>query len=648
MGKTKLGIIVLMLMLLSIGGLSSCDGKSSGSIKKTSVEGLDIKYDLTTKKGYKEAIEDRTFLTLELENATVDEQVSTGILGDTDSDGEVTIEDSLLTAQYYISMDLEYFDTTVADVNGDTVINITDALLIAQYYSGQITSFPVEAMQSYTVSFDTDGGSTIEPVTLKYGVLLGRPEVPVKAGSYFAGWYKDEAFTQRWNFSADTVTADTISDNAAVNIVLYAKWASLNDFEYETGDDGSFVIITGYTGSEAVLATPAQIDGKPVQVISESVFGGNETVEDVTLTGPLTGVLERTFKNCVNLKSVTIEDQAAVSVQKDTFAGCAALTEASFGNSVQKIGDENEMVFYDSDNLRTVKIGSSVTFISQDFVRISTKLTDIIVDRDNRYYKSIDGVLFYAPTDKDIYTLLKYPAGKMETDYTVPAMVTDIAPYAFYCAGNIQTVSFAHDSVVTSIGNHAFYACTKLSTIILPASVTSLGEDNPFGFCDIEEFVIAPGNSHFYTIDGVLFDSSNVLRCYPFQKKDTSYEVPDSTTGIGNWAFSSNFYLKEVSINEGVTEIGNNAFNCAGLVTIAIPASVRRIGYAALDNTLYLMTVYFMGTNPPELEEGSYSTGVFDWDSIRKNNTQILVPAGSVDTYLNAWGIGFERNLKAQ
>ena len=64
-----------------------------------------------------------------------------GLLGDVDSNGTVNIVDSLLVAQYYVGLDPQGFNVSVADVDDDGDVDIIDALLIAQYYVGLITEF---------------------------------------------------------------------------------------------------------------------------------------------------------------------------------------------------------------------------------------------------------------------------------------------------------------------------------------------------------------------------------------------------------------------------------------------------------------------------------------------------------------------------
>ncbi len=69
---------------------------------------------------------------------------------------------------------------------------------------------------TFTVSFESNGGSSIEPQKIADGCLVNKPADPVKGDLTFLGWYKDVTFTTPWDFSKDTVTSDT---------VLYAKWA---------------------------------------------------------------------------------------------------------------------------------------------------------------------------------------------------------------------------------------------------------------------------------------------------------------------------------------------------------------------------------------------------------------------------------------
>ena len=87
---------------------------------------------------------------------------------------------------------------------------------------------PAETPTTYTVTFDSNGGSQVAPITdVEHGSTITAPAAPTKTSGYnqkFAGWFENEALTIQWIFSMDTVTSD---------ITLYAKWDP-----YAIGDTG--------------------------------------------------------------------------------------------------------------------------------------------------------------------------------------------------------------------------------------------------------------------------------------------------------------------------------------------------------------------------------------------------------------------------
>lgn len=68
--------------------------------------------------------------------------------------------------------------------------------------------------EKVTVTFETGGGTDIEPQTIASGTQAVEPDVPTKDGYVFDGWYTDAECTDRYDFST-LVTA---------NLTLYAKW----------------------------------------------------------------------------------------------------------------------------------------------------------------------------------------------------------------------------------------------------------------------------------------------------------------------------------------------------------------------------------------------------------------------------------------
>lgn len=69
-------------------------------------------------------------------------------------------------------------------------------------------------INSYTISFVTNGGSNVDPITQNYGTSVTAPAAPQKSGFTFGGWYTDEALTSVFFF--DKMPSQSIT--------VYAKW----------------------------------------------------------------------------------------------------------------------------------------------------------------------------------------------------------------------------------------------------------------------------------------------------------------------------------------------------------------------------------------------------------------------------------------
>lgn len=67
--------------------------------------------------------------------------------------------------------------------------------------------------KSYTVTFDSDGGSDVAPAIVKYGEKVTKPTDPVKTDFIFSGWYNSET-----EFNFDTAISS--------DLTLKAKWVS--------------------------------------------------------------------------------------------------------------------------------------------------------------------------------------------------------------------------------------------------------------------------------------------------------------------------------------------------------------------------------------------------------------------------------------
>ena len=250
--------------------------------------------------------------------------------------------------------------------------------------------------------------------------------------------------------------------------------------------------------------------------------------------------------------AVTIP-RGVTSIGNGAFSYCSTLTSVTIPNSVTSIG---YYAFSCCGRLTSVTIPNSVTSIG-----------------------------YYAFSGCDSLTSV-----------TIPDSVTSIGNYAFCDCKNLTSVMIPNS--VTSIGNYAFIFCESLTSVTIPNGVTSIGYA-PFTGCDkLTEIQVSAGNTHFKSVDGILFSADGkTLIQVPCGKGLTECTIPNSVTSIGSYAFSFCESLTSVTIPNRVTSIGNRAFiGCRSLKSVTIPDSVTSIGDEVFSKCTNLVSVTIPST----------------------------------------------------
>lgn len=238
------------------------------------------------------------------------------------------------------------------------------------------------------------------------------------------------------------------------------------------------------------------------------------------------------FANHKQLKEVIIPD-TVTTIENDAFAGCTSLINIIIPKSVNDIG---KGVFYGCSNLE-----------------------NIFVADGNEVYKSIDGVLFNSTKNQ----LIEYPAGRKASNYTIPAGMDIAINYnsLAYCPHLTDITLSDNVSVFRARWGMFDNDTLKLKNIIIPKNVTKLDTDIFHSFATIENIVVEEGNEAFVSIDGVLFDKQKTtLICYPEDKEDKNYTVPDGVTFIEKFAFAHCRHLNKITLPHTIKEIVGNAF----------------------------------------------------------------------------------------
>ena len=246
-------------------------------------------------------------------------------------------------------------------------------------------------------------------------------------------------------------TDSASADNRESNVAELVDQSSADDFEIEDG------VLKEYKGNSSVVRIP---------------YG-------------VTSIGDKAFYFCKTLTSVVIPD-SVTSIGSKAFYCCKTLTSVVIGNGVTSIGDDAFKDCYklveviNKSSLNIARNSSNYGYAGKYALEIH-KGESKIVNQDGYLFYTYNGVnylLGYAGDD----TALTLPESYNGQDYSI---------YQFAFCGNSSITSVVIPDSVTSIGEHAFYGCLSLTSIRIPDGVTSIGS-SAFDFCHALTSIVIP------------------------------------------------------------------------------------------------------------------------------------------------------------
>ena len=367
----------------------------------------------------------------------------------------------------------------------------------------------------------------------------------------------------------------------------FAADETASDFEYNVFTE-NLIEITSYKGSETDLTIPSKIDGYTVA-----------------------GLVSGAFENCTSLVSVKIPDTVEY-IDSNVFCGCSALKSIEVDANNSEYSSENGILFNkNKDTIVAYPMGKEDTsYVVPDGVEIIDDfafafcygLESIIVPDSVRY---LGDAAFLFCIKLESVTLGNGIAYIGNTVFSYSAFYNNesnwendglyIGKYLLNVSENVGEVFWVKGGTEV-IADCAFSSCEKLVSVMLPETITSIGE-TMFYECPLIENIVVNGNGGVYSSEyGVLY-KGNSLAVYPQGKVDKKFNIPAGTDSICDYAFFDNQNLKNVILPDSVKSIGNSAFNgCSSLTSVTIGKNVKSIGIYAFFNCLSLKSIKLSDT----------------------------------------------------
>lgn len=258
------------------------------------------------------------------------------------------------------------------------------------------------------------------------------------------------------------------------------------------------------------------------------------------------------FANCHNLYEIRLPKTiGGSSIGKGAFRNCDGLMFMSMDCAINVIPEEFLM---GSDNIQIIEFGgNTVTTIGKNAFRNCTRLEKI--NFGNNLTTIGEGAF--------------YDCDKLSS-IDLSSQIKEIGPRAFYDCDKLKTINLGR---ITVLSDQAFEDCDSLTNIVLVDTISTVGE-----------------------------------RCFANCKNLRNVFMSDNIalTELGKEMFLNCTNLRSINIANGITSIGEGAFEGSGLADITLGGSVKYLGKNAFKNCSVLYSVDLSNTSIHRMSEGVF------------------------------------------
>ena len=331
-----------------------------------------------------------------------------------------------------------------------------------------------------------------------------------------------------------------------------------------------------------------------VTEIKANAFNGNTEIEEIeiqTKNGKgVTKIGDYAFANCSKLKSMIIPN-TVTEIGRDAFYLCKSLSDIKLSNKITKISYQ---MFYYCTSLPNVEIPEGVTDIEAGAFSNCTNLKKLVFPSTLNY---IAANVF----SKELETIEVKNGANFIFENGILMNQAKTKMYYVNAQSSSSEIFNVPDGI-TELQPGVLRSGYKIKKIIIPSSVTSI--ENSFFPSNVENIEIDNNNPQFIVINGGIYSKDNKT-LYLYFAKDN-----------------------QITIEEGVTTIGQKALIRVKAKTINLPQSVKKIEQYAVWNNGYVKKV-IIGENVNSINPTAFQSSNIDVE-INKNNNYYFAENGII------------------
>lgn len=248
----------------------------------------------------------------------------------------------------------------------------------------------------------------------------------------------------------------------------------LSDAERDFLISGSLLV--KYVGSAPIVTIPESIT-----VIGENAFKDKTNIKEISFPSKLERIEACAFERCINITHV-IFPASLKEICAGAFRRCYNLSFIAFNDGLEIIGNE---AFCFCTKLKIIRLGAKISTIAADAFNNCDKLALFSIEDNNRYYSSVEGVLY----DSEKKKLIRCPEGYGQDLVIVLPTVEELCPWSFSrCLSLVDVVLPRH---LKRIKAHAFSDCSNIVSLTLGDEISEFDESALDGWSNEQRVVVS-------------------------------------------------------------------------------------------------------------------------------------------------------------